>query len=147
MKRFKFNLESVLMVRKKTLTDEQTKLASILNLYNKQVDILNKMMQQISVLESENENLLQGENYNPVIISNYSMYSKKMLNDIKLQKEIIKTTKKDIENQQQNVKIAYIKVKSLENLEEKQKERYFKELQREEIKEIDDIVNSRRSIA
>ena len=45
------------------------------------------------------------------------------------------------------VKNAYIKVKSLENLHDKQKEQYLKEFQKEEIKEIDDIVNSRRNIA
>ena len=49
--------------------------------------------------------------------------------------------------QQQIAKEAYIKVKSLENLKEKQKEQYNKELLQEEIKQIDDIVNSKRITA
>ena len=49
--------------------------------------------------------------------------------------------------QQAITKDAYIKVKSLEKLKEKQKEQYDKEVLREEFKLIDDIVNSKRVIA
>ena len=49
--------------------------------------------------------------------------------------------------QQELTKEAYIKVKSLEKLKEKQKEQYDKEVLQEEFKLIDDIVNSKRTIA
>ena len=60
---------------------------------------------------------------------------------------IIEKTKFDLKIQQEKTKEAYIKVKSLEKLKEKQKEQHNKEVLQEEFKMIDDIVNSRRTIA
>ena len=60
---------------------------------------------------------------------------------------IIEKTKFDLKMQQEKTKDAYIKVKSLEKLKEKQKEQYDKEVLQEEFKMMDDIVNSRRIIA
>ncbi len=147
MKRFEFSLESVLTVRSKTLVDEQTKLASILNILNKQTEKENQLTASLNSFRQDSEKYMQGGNFDPMTISNYAMYGKKLQDEINLQKELIKKTRKDIEKQQQIVKNAYIKVKSLENLKDRQKEQYLKEFQMEEIKEIDDIVNSRRSIA
>jgi len=135
------------MVREKKLTDEQTKLASILNVYNKQIEKINETITQLNTLKTESENYLKGNNFDPMTISNYAMYINKLQEDIKLQKTISKKTKEVMEEQQFKVKKAYIDVKSLENLKDRQKEQYLKELQLEENKEIDDIVNSRRHIA
>ena len=147
MKRFKFSLASVLVVREKKLVDEQTKLASVLKIYNKQKDDLSQTIALLDEIKTESESYLLEGDTNPTVISNYSSYIRKVQNDIKLQNEIIAKTREVLNNQQNIVKEAYIKVKSLENLREKQKEQYLKELQLEEIKEIDDIVNSRRNIA
>ena len=147
MKRFRFSLESVLTVRKKTLVDEQTKLASILNVFNKQNEKLNEIILQLNATKNECEQYLQGDNFNPIAISNYHMYIDKLESEIKLQQTVIEKTNEVLNQQKQKTKNAYIKVKSLENLETKQKEQYLKEVQSEEIKELDDIVNSRRNIA
>ena len=147
MKRFKFSLESVYFVRQKTLDDEQRKLASILNIYNNQTEKLNETISQLNVFKNQCEEYMQGSNFDPMTISNYSMYAKKMQEDIALQKTIVQKTKEVLDSQQTKVKQAYINVKSLENLKDRQKEQYFKEFQAEEIKELDDIVNSRRNIA
>jgi len=135
------------MVRSKTLKDEQTKLASILNVFNKQIEKIQEMTAQLSALKEESERYLQGNNFDPLTISNYAMYVKKFQEDIELQKAVNKKTKEVLDAQQLIVKKAYIGVKSLENLKDKQKEQYLKEIQMEEIKEIDDIINSRRNIA
>jgi len=135
------------MVRKKVLTDEQTKLASILSMYNKQTEKLNEITQTIVTFKKESEEYLKGSELNTSIISNYFGYIKKLEDDIKIQDSVLQKTKEVLNNQQQIVKEAYIKVKSLENLKDRQKEQYFKEMQQEEIKEIDDIINSRRNIA
>ncbi len=135
------------MVRQKTLVDEQTKLASILNVLNSQIEKQNQLNDELAALKMNSETYLQGEVFDPMTISNYAMYGKKIQDAISLQQELIKKTRKDLNNQQQVVKNAYIKVKSLENLHDRQKEQYLKEFQKEEIKEIDDIVNSRRNIA
>ncbi len=135
------------MVRQKTLVDEQTKLASILNVLNTQTEKENQLKNELNTLKAESEKYLQGNNFDPMTISNYAMYGQKLQEKLLLQMELIKKTKRDLSNQQQVVKQAYIKVKSLENLQDKQKEQYLKEFQQEEIKETDDIVNSRRNIA
>ena len=64
-----------------------------------------------------------------------------------MQKLIIEKTKADMVIQQEITKQAYINVKSLEKLKEKQKTQYEKEFMQEEFKIMDDIVNSRRTIA
>ncbi|MBQ8475450.1 flagellar FliJ family protein [bacterium] len=135
------------MVREKALSDERTALASLLNVYNKQTDILNEMLYVLDAFKKESERYLEGENFNPMVVSNYAMYGAKLQNDIKVQKDLIQKTEIALKHQQEVVKQAYIKVKSLENLKDRQKEQYLKELQSEEIKQIDDIVNSRRNIA
>ena len=135
MRRFQFSLETVLTLRNKTLEDERIKLASIINILNKQKDVLNEMIQTLNNYQNFND----FDNYNHVVISNTHAFCKKLSFDIKTQK-----TKLDLAHQQEIVKEAYIKVKSLENLKEKQKQQYSEELLQEEIKQMDDIVNSRR---
>ena len=147
MRRFRFSLESVLTVRKKTLEDERIKLASIMNIYNRQLDVLNEMNFRLEELKNESQKHLENFEFDPQIIANYNSYSHKLIQDIKTQSLIIEKTKVDLERQQQVAKDAYIKVKSLENLKEKQKEQYNQELLQEEFKLMDDIVNSRRTIA
>ena len=102
-------------------------------------------MFDLKAIENEASSYIEGEDFNPDIISNYGAYLNKLSQDIETQKQIIERTRQDLLIQQEFTKQAYIKVKSLENLKQKQKEDYQKELLLEEFKEIDDIVNSRRS--
>ena len=132
-------------IRQKALNDAQIQLASITNVYNTQVDVLNEMMFDLSNIEREASKYLEENNFNPDIVANFSAFSNKLSNDIKTQELIIEKTKEDLLIQQELTKQAYIKVKSLENLKEKQKENYNKELLLEEFKELDDMANSRRS--
>ena len=147
MRRFKFTLESVLTVRQKALEDARIKLASITNIFNKQNEVLKEMELALENIRNDSEKYLFSETFNPFVISNYSSFSNKIIQDIATQKMIIEKTKFDLKIQQEKTKEAYIKVKSLEKLKEKQKEQYDKEVLQEEFKMIDDIVNSRRTIA
>lgn len=147
MRRFKFTLESVLTIRKKALEDARIALANITNIFNKQNDILKEMQMTLENIRNESEQFLFAQTFNPTIVSNYSSFSNKIVQDITAQKLIIEKTKIDMLRQQAITKDAYIKVKSLEKLKEKQKEQYDKEVLQEEFKLIDDIVNSKRSIA
>jgi len=146
LRRFKFTLNSVLTIRKHALEEERIKLASIMSVLNEQQEVLANMEFQYQNLQNSSERDLSG-NFNPVIISNYSAFSNKLSSDIKIQKQIIDRTRIDLKNRQQLVKQAYIKVETLEKLKQKQKELYLKELQQEEFKELDDIVNSKRTLA
>lgn len=132
-------------VRQKALKDAQIQLASITNVYNTQTDVLREMLFHLENIEREASRYIEENNCNPDIIANYSSFSNKLSGDIKTQRLIIERTKQDLLLQQELTKQAYIKVKSLENLKDKQKEDYKKELLLEEFKEIDDMVNSRRS--
>ena len=132
-------------VRQKALKDAQIQLASITSVYNTQKDVLAEMLFDLENIEKEASKYIEENNFNPDIIANYGSFSNKLSNDIKTQELIIERTKQDLLLQQEITKQAYIKVKSLENLKEKQKEDYKKELLLEEFKEIDDMVNSRRS--
>lgn len=143
LRRFKFTLESVLVVRNKALEDERIKLASILRVYNNQKEALNKLFSEVETIKSEINKSFENNDFNPQIISNYNSYLYKLSQDIEAQKEVLSKIEQDIEKQQEVLKDAYIKVKSLEVLKDKQKEQYLKEQQYEEIKELDDIVNSR----
>ena len=134
-------------IRKKALEDERIKLASIMNIYNRQLDVLNEMNFRLEELRIESQKHLENNEFNPQVIANYNSYSYKLLQDIKTQSLIIEKTKIDLEHQQELAKDAYIKVKSLENLKEKQKQQYEREVLQEEFKMMDDIVNSRRTIA
>ena len=147
MRRFKFTLESVLTVRKKTLEDARIKLANITNIFNKQIEILKEMEIALKNIRNDSEKFLFGETFSPCLISNYNSFASKIVQDITTQKLIIEKTKVDLLKQQQATKEAYIHVKSLEKLKEKQKAQYDKEVLQEEFKLMDDVVNSRRTIA
>ena len=147
MRRFKFTLESVLTIRKKALEDARIKLASIVNILNKQNEILKEMELALENIRNDSEQYLFSQTFNPFVISNYSSFSNKIIQDIATQKMIIQKTKLDLKVQQEKTKEAYIQVQSLEKLKEKQIEQYDKEVLQEEFKTIDDIVNSRRIIA
>ena len=103
------------------------------------------MLFDLKNLEKEASKYIEEGNTDPYLIANYTSFSNKLSNDIKTQELIIEKTKEDLHLQQEITKQAYIKVKSLENLKEKQKENYNKELLLEEFKELDDMTTSRRS--
>lgn len=147
MRRFNFTLESVLTIRKKALEDARIKLASITNIFNQQNEILKEMEFALENIRNDSEKYMFSNAFNPSIVSNYNAFSNKIIQDITTQKLIIEKTKFDLKIQQEKTKEAYINVKSLEKLKEKQKEEYNKEVLQEEYKMIDDIVNSRRTIA
>lgn len=115
-----------------------------MNIYNRQKEILEEMNFELARIEMESEKYLQELNFNSEVIANYNAFAYKLVQDIKTQEKIIEDTKKDLEKFQEIARLAYIKVKSLENLKQKQKEEYNNELLQEEFKQIDDIVNSKR---
>lgn len=134
------------MIRQKALEDERIRLASMQNILNKQKEVLAQMRECMAQSQNEQQKTIE-QSFNISQIINYNSFSAKLSQDIKLQEQIIQKTTLEINMQQEKVKQAYIKVKSLENLKEKQKEQYNKELMMEEYKLIDDIVNARRTIA
>ena len=99
---------------------------------------------ELARIEYESEQYLNQGNFDSQVIANYNAFAYRLIQDIKTQEKIIQETRKDLENLQEIARLAYIKVKSLENLKQKQKEEYNREILQEEFKQIDDIVNSKR---
>lgn len=139
MKRFKFSLDSVLLVKEKALEDENIKLSIIKKTLENQKECLQKTIENLFKYQD-----MPTINFNPMIIGNQIAYINRLKEQIETQKNIIKETEKKVENQQKKVQQAYIEVKSLEKLEEKKKKEYKKEISKKENKILDDIVNSRR---
>lgn len=132
------------MLKEKTLEDERLKLAQIAQTLNSLKMALKDLENKLLSLREDSKKHL-GETFNPAIIANYSSYILKIENDILIQTNKIKSAETDFLNQKDNVKKAYIEVKTLEKLKEKQLERYNKEALNEEIKFIDDIVCAKRA--
>ncbi len=130
------------MLKEKILEDERLELSKIANFLNGQKELLKK--QEDNLLKLKKTNAFNDASFNPVLISNYSSYILKSENDILILKNKIRITECDFIKQKQKVKKAYIELKTLEKLKEKQLQRYQKELLDEEIKITDDIVQSRR---
>lgn len=143
MRRFNFTLESVLVVKQKKLEDERIKLAKIINTLNKQKEVLDELISNCKRIQNEADEYATGSNFNIEMITSFRLYSIKLNNEIKKQKEIIKKTSLDLTIQQNAANKAYIEVKTLEKLKEKQKEKYDREFLNEESKTLDDIVSSR----
>ena len=100
-KRPEIDLQFVINKKEKLVNKGQKDLEEIKNdieqiqeNINKQKDDLAQTVKQLDEIKKESESyLIQGE-VNPSVISNYSIYIKKMQNDIKLQNEIAQKRKK-----------------------------------------------------
>lgn len=143
MRRFSFTLESVLTVKQKKLEDERIKLSKIMNELRAQKELLEKTIFEFEQNKKQADNYVLKNNFHIEIITNFRLYGEKLAQKIKNQKEIIKKKELELKIQQKATNQAYIDVKTLEKLKEKQKEKYDKELLQEEFKMIDDIVSSR----
>ena len=137
----------MLIVREKTLEDERIKLASIINDYNREKETLSKIIEQIKEMQENSQKYLDEFGFNPQIITNYNAFLQKLSENKIAQEKILERIQLNIQQQQEITKQAYIQVKTLEKLKEKQKEQYDREFLQEEFKLIDDIVNSKRTIA
>lgn len=144
MKKFSFTLESVLKVKEKLLEDERLKLAHFMSVLNSQKDSLNTMEKTLIRYQSELQELVMSAKVDSILMDSYKSYINKFSSNILAQKELIKKTQQELTLQQQKTKNAYVEVKTLEKLKEKQKENYNKAFLQEEIKMIDDIVSSKR---
>lgn len=134
----------MLVVKYKILEDERIKLARILNTYNKQKEVLQDIISRFEILQQKADEYASSSHFNIEMITSFRSYSFKLASDIKNQKEIIKKTSQELTKQQNAANKAYMEVKTLEKLKEKQKEKYDKEFLNEEFKTLDDISASRQ---
>lgn len=143
MKKFKFRMQTILEIREKKLEEEQLQLASLLEILNSQLDILNEMEFHKTKITNELSNLMASEDIQVDKICNYRAFLENITFDIQTQKELIKKTEFDIEEQRKVLAEAYKELKILENLKEKQEKQHYEHFDKLEVKEIDDITISR----
>ena len=145
MRRFKFSLESVLLLREHTLEDERIKLSKIVQSYNKEKEELENLISKLERLKNDSEKYFQQVGFCTSLISNYGNYLSKIDSEVITQQNIIKNIEIELNKQQESTKKAYIELKTIENLKQKQREDYDKQVLYEEIKTLDDITNSKRT--
>lgn len=117
-----------------------------MNIYNKQKEALKRIVENFQNIQKQADEYVNQSNFNIEMITSFRAYSNKLSQDIKAQKEMIENTFKELTHQQLIAKNAYIEVKTLEKLKEKQKEKYDREFLLEETKTLDDIVSTRRKV-
>lgn len=136
-------MQTILEIREKKLEEEQLKLASLQEILNSQLDILQEMKTQAQKISDELSLLLQSNHIEIDKICNYRAFAQNIDFNIQTQKELIKRTEIEIEEQKGALAKAYKELKILENLKEKQERQHFEYFDKLEIKEIDDITISR----
>ena len=144
MRRFKFRLQSVLNIKEKKLEDERLKLGEIISTLEAQKDVLLELSDKKENLKNRLNATLENSILDIQFVVGHKNYLERLEQDIKTQFEIIKKTQIQLEEQQIQVNEAYKEVKVLEKLKEKQYKNFLFEYEQNQIKELDDITNSRR---
>lgn len=144
MRRFKFRLQSVLNIKEKKLEDERLKLGEIISTLEAQKDVLLELSDKKENLKNRLNATLENSILDIQFVVGYKNYLERLEQDIKTQFEIIKKTQIELEEQQIQVNEAYKEVKVLEKLKEKQYKNFLFEYEQNQIKELDDITNSRQ---
>ena len=144
MRRFKFRLQSVLNIKEKKLEDERLKLGEIISTLEAQKDVLLELNDKKETLKNQLNETLENSILDIQFVLGYKNYIERLEQDIKTQFEIIKKTQIELEEQQIQVSEAYKEVKILEKLKEKQYKNFLFEYEQNQIKELDDITNSRQ---
>lgn len=144
MRRFKFRLQSVLNIKEKKLEDERLKLGEIISTLEAQKDVLLELSDKKENLKNRLNATLENSILDIQFVVGHKNYLERLEQDIKTQFEIIKKTQIELEEQQIQVNEAYKEVKVLEKLKEKQYKNFLFEYEQNQIKELDDITNSRQ---
>ncbi len=144
LRRFTFRLQSVLNIKEKKLEDERLKLAQIISTLEAQKDVFLELNDKKENFKKQLNQALESSILDIQTVVSHKNYLQRIEQDIETQFEIIKKTQIELEEQQRAVNEAYKEVKVLEKLKEKQYKNFLFEYEQNQIKELDDITNSRR---
>ena len=130
--------------KKKKLEDERLKLGEIISTLEAQKDVLLELSDKKENLKNRLNATLENSILDIQFVVGHKNYLERLEQDIKTQFEIIKKRQIELEEQQIQVNEAYKEVKVLEKLKEKQYKNFLFEYEQNQIKELDDITNSRQ---
>ena len=144
MKKFKFRLQSVLDARVKKLEDLQLEMAQVQNEFRKQTEILENMYQTREKTRINLENNLDtGVKIDIIIIRNHQDYIEKLSNDIKNRHKIVSDKEIELEEKKKEV-LEALKAKTImDKLKEKDYKAFLDEVEKLDLKQIDEIAINR----
>lgn len=144
MKKFKFNLQSVLDAREKNLENCQLALSKILHKLKLEEEQLQYLYDKLeSTLKALEKVLSAGSNIDLLIINSHQGYILKIKKDINNQHKLIADTEITVEECKKTV-VEALKAKTmLEKLKEKALRQFKIELEKHDMAEIDEIATSR----
>jgi len=143
LKKYSFRLQPVLEIRQNVLEDKRLEMAKVIKLLNEQQIELEKLQEKIKLYKQNFCEIPINQEVNVYELSNYEEYLVVLNTQIKFQEGLIENTKKVLKSKQDEVNEALKEVKVLEKLKEKQSEKFYRDIEKKEADEIDDIVTSR----
>ncbi|HNW25723.1 MAG TPA: flagellar export protein FliJ [Candidatus Gastranaerophilaceae bacterium] len=144
MKKYKFRLQTVLGMRQKVLEEKQLEMAKVVSLLNMQLQVLEDLLNKKELTKKNLEKIYENNAELDILeITNHKNFFSKMINNIKIQEEVIKNIQIVLNAKQQEVTEALKEVKILEKLKEKQEKKFYQHYEYLQGKEIDDIASTR----
>lgn len=144
MKKYKFRLQTVLDIKEKKLEQKLLELARIADVLNKEVEIEKQLVNEQNTLQSKIVAISTIDSPQSLLeIQNARHYWSTLGTKIANQKERIKNVKVFLQAKQTEVNEAVKEKKVLENLKEKEQEKFYKEFLAYERRELDEMATGR----
>ena len=144
MKKYKFRLQTVLDIKAKKLEQKLLELAQIVAVLHKEVEIEKQLIQERNTLQSEIITMNTIDSPKSLFeIQNSRGYWGSLGVKIAQQRERIKNVEVFLQAKQAEVNEAVKEKKVLENLKEKEEEKFYQEFLEYERRELDELSISR----
>jgi len=131
-------------MRQKVLEEKQLEMAKVVSLLNMQLQVLEDLLNKKELTKKNLEKIYENNAELDILeITNHKNFFSKMINNIKIQEEVIKNIQIVLNAKQQEVTEALKEVKILEKLKEKQEKKFYQHYEYLQGKEIDDIASTR----
>ncbi len=144
MKKYKFRLQTVLDIKAKKLEQKLLELARIVDTLNKEVEIEKQLIIEQNTLQSKIVEISSMDTPQSLFeIQNSRGYWGNLGTKIIAQREKIKNIEYFVQAKREEVNEALKEKKVLENLKEKDQERFYKEFLAYENRELDEIATVR----
>lgn len=144
MKKYKFRLQTVLDIKEKKLEQKQLELARIVDTLNKEVEIEKQLINEQNTLQSKIVEISSIDTPQSLFeIQNSRGYWGSLGTKIIAQREKIKNIEFFVQAKRNEVNEALKEKKVLENLKEKEQEKFYKEFLAYENRELDEIATVR----
>lgn len=144
MKKYKFRLQTVLEIKEKQLEQKLLELAQIVATLNKEIELEKALIQEQNTLQASIVTMNSIDTPQSLFeIQNSRGYWGTLGVKIAQQKERIKNIEIFLKAKQSEVNEAVKEKKVLENLKEKEEEKFYKEFLSYERRELDEIAITR----